>query len=79
MGCELSVGRSETGEGTTRFQCCAGGGLSGHWMEMLFLLGPAAGGHWRRQEKRRPGLQALVGRRFLQYAKRSQEQWGISA
>lgn len=35
------------------------GGLSGHWMEMLFLLGPAAGGHWRRQEKRRPGLQAL--------------------
>lgn len=55
------------------------GGLSGHWMEMLFLLGPAAGGHWRRQEKRRPGLQALVGRRFLQYAKRSQEQWGISA
>lgn len=55
------------------------GGLSGHWMEMLFLLGPAAGGHWRRQEKRRPGLQALVERRFLQYAKRSQEQWGISA
>lgn len=25
VGCELSVGRSETGEGTTRFQCCAGG------------------------------------------------------
>lgn len=25
MGCVLSVGRSETGEDTMRFQCCAGG------------------------------------------------------
>lgn len=41
------------------------GGLSGHWMEMLFLLGPAAGGHWRREAGEEAPWAAGAGEKAL--------------